>query len=126
MFREFAPTTLDLPSLAEAARSADPVRQRRTAAYLLTATHVAATMERRPDVLDGEDVYLGAGLQSDGDWYWRSDLAHYVMKYNVELEPEFYAHAASFLWSPGVLEGQALVTAGSAIAEALGRPRSPE
>jgi hypothetical protein len=82
--------------------------QRRLAFYLLQGTPLAAVVERRPDVLDGEHVYLSASWLSDGDWVWRRDLAHYVDKYNLALPEEFIEHASSFLWSPGVLMGEEL------------------
>ncbi len=115
--RELAGGPTD-PSLADVARASDEVQQRRTAAYLLTATRVRMTMEQIPDILDGEAVYLSGGLCSDGDWYWREDLAHYVMKYNVVLPKDFYRHAEANLWSPGVLAGDGLIRAVAAVRKA--------
>lgn len=74
--------------------------RRRLAIYLLEAPQIRFTMERIPDVLDGEDVPLTGGLRSDGVWFWRSDLAHYVLKYGVAVPEEFLAHAAENRWTP--------------------------
>ena len=104
VFREFSEWPSDAPSIRGAMNGGPaPEVQRRIAFYLSRATSIRATMGMVPDVVDGEDVFLSSGLLSDGDWYWRGDLAHYVLKYNVALPDEFVAHAASHLWDPGQL-----------------------
>jgi hypothetical protein len=104
VFREFSDWSSDSPSIRDAIGAGPPPEvQRRLAFYLSQATSIRATMGRESDVIDGEDVYLSTGLQSDGDWYWRGDLAHYVLKYNVQVPDAFIEHAASHLWSPGQL-----------------------
>jgi len=90
-----------LPSIVTAIGDPLESRLRRLIVqYLLLAGTLLSTMERLPDVLDGEETPLTAGLRTDGVWYWRTDLAHYVAKYDVELESEFLDHAQSNAWTP--------------------------
>ena len=128
LFRELEPRATGAPSIHDAV-GAGPggERQRRATFYLATASHVVAVMEMLPDVIDGEQVFLSGGYQSDGDWFWRSDLAHYVLKYNLTLPDDFITHAESFMWSPGVLSGDELLACSRAIGDHLsaqqGQPR---
>ena len=64
MYAEFGKPVAGAPSLQDASRSSDAVRQRRTAAYLLTGTAVRSTMGMTPDVLDDQEVYLSESLIS--------------------------------------------------------------
>jgi hypothetical protein len=80
-----------------------PEVQRRIVFYLTKASIVRSTMSMHPDVLDGEPVFLSEGLQRDGNWYWRCDLAHYAAKYNISLPGDLIAHAERHLWNPGQL-----------------------
>ncbi|WP_431683744.1 hypothetical protein [Kitasatospora sp. KL5] len=36
---------------------------------------------------------------TDGHWLWHSDLAHYVQRYHVVLDPEFIKHVRSNGWT---------------------------
>ena len=115
-FRELGPSLASAPSVGEAiGRGPTPELQRRAAFYLVQGTLVVAVMGILPDVLDGEPTFLSEGIVSDGGWFWRRDLAHYVAKYNIALPKAFLEHAASHQWSPGVLVGQDLQRAGDAI-----------
>lgn len=81
----------------------DDVERRLAGLYLAQGHAVRYTMERRRDVLDDEEVFLSSGLRTDGSWYWRADLAHYVLKYGVQLPQEFLFHASSNNWQPPTL-----------------------
>lgn len=120
LFREFELRSTAAPSIHDAVGGGPGgERQRRATFYLATASHVVAVMEMVPDVIDGEQVFLSGGYQSDGDWFWRSDLAHYVLKYNLALPDDFITHAESFMRSPGVISGDELLACGQAIADHL-------
>ncbi len=115
-FRELGPSPPSAPSVSDAVgRGPTPEVQRRALFYLIQGTCVSAIMGMLPDVLDGEAVFLSESILSDGDWFWRRDLAHYVAKYNIALPPAFLEHAALYLWSPGVLEGPDLDRAVTAV-----------
>jgi hypothetical protein len=104
VFREFSDWPAGSPSIHGAVGGGPSAEiQRRVLFYLATATQIRSTMGMVPDVVDGEAVFLSEGLQSDGDWYWRCDLAHYCVKYNVWLPADFTAHTQRHQWSPGVL-----------------------
>lgn len=93
-----------LPSIRDLIDPGMPDRDRRLVSfYLLQGGVLRYVMERVPDVLDGEEVHLTAGLRTDGDWYWRADLAHYVAKYGLALPPAFVAQAAANGWVPPIL-----------------------
>lgn len=96
------------PSLCQVQGVLDDTLRRRAGLYLAQGGIVRFTMERVPDVIDGENVFLSAAIRTDGEWYWRSDLAHYVLKYGVGLDPDFMEHAAAHLWTPDVLTDQDL------------------
>lgn len=119
-FREFSGWPDSSPSIHGAIGKGpgDPA-QRRVALYLVQATVVTAVMEMVPDVVDGEAVYLGAGWRSDGDWFWRGDLPHYVLKYNLGLAPEFLEHAARWSWAPGRLADEELTSTADIIRRSL-------
>lgn len=80
-FRELGPSPASALSVQEAiGQGPTPELQRRAAFYLVQGTCVAAVMGMLPDVLDGEQIFLSESIVSDGDWFWRRDLAHYVAK----------------------------------------------
>ncbi len=74
--------------------------RRLVAFYLVQGQPVRHTMERRDDVLDGERIYLSGGLLTDGEWYWRCDLAHYVLKYGMTMPESFLENAEANAWTP--------------------------
>ncbi len=77
---------------------------------------IAATPGGENDVLDDEPVYLTASPATDGDWFWRRDLAHYVAKYNIALPDEFLEHARAHQWAPGEPSEARLAIAAEAFA----------
>ena len=62
--------------------------------YLRSGYVVVDVMEIRPDVLDGTPLVETGSLMTDGSWYWREDLAHYVEKYHLGLPRAFEEHVA--------------------------------
>jgi hypothetical protein len=89
--------------------------RRRLAFYLALGAPVVHVMGVRPDVIDGEDVFLSGSLLSDGEWFWRQDLAHYVVKYGLAVPRRLMEDAASNLWRPPVLSDAELTTAAAQI-----------
>ena len=66
------------------------------AAYLERGEVASDAMGLVADPLDPTIVIPGgAGLQSDGRWVWRQDLAHYVRRYRVSLARDFVQTALS-------------------------------
>ncbi|MFG2312359.1 hypothetical protein ACGFS9_27375 [Streptomyces sp. NPDC048566] len=63
-------------------------------AYLRAGAGVWSEMSAGPDVLDFEAPELsGIGsLFTDGRWLWRQDLAYYLAKYHLSLDPDFIQH----------------------------------
>lgn len=102
-------------SIRDAVGILNEVERRRVAFYLVRATSIRYTIGFQSDVIDGEEVFLTSGLRSDGSWYWRTDLAHYVLKYGVRLPIEFLDEARSNLWGPPSFTEQEAATLASQI-----------
>ena len=47
------------------------------------------------DILTGEVIPAEALCLTDGEYYWRSDIAYYVERYNMRLPQEFIEHAVA-------------------------------
>jgi hypothetical protein len=61
---------------------------------------LAATSGFVSDILSPDSAVIGGlHLLTDGQWLWYSDLAHYVERYHVALDPCFVAHAQSKNWT---------------------------
>jgi hypothetical protein len=54
-------------------------------------------------------------LLTDGQWFWYSDLAHYVEHYHLALDERFIQHVRSRNWSPPQLTEDELVEIGEAV-----------
>ncbi|MET9516027.1 hypothetical protein [Streptomyces sp. NPDC002994] len=69
--------------------------------YLRAGTVLAATGARLYDVLSpGRELIGGLRLLTDGQWFWYSDLAHYVERYHVAVNEQFLQHARRRNWNP--------------------------
>lgn len=91
-FREFGGP--DGPLVAAARVTAVP-NEDRVAAYLRGGEVVLDVMEVTPDVIDGSALAESASLLTDGVWYWREDLPHYVAKYHLSIDAGFLDEIAS-------------------------------
>lgn len=92
-YRELHGDDPSLPSLHDHLGAYDDATRRRLAFYLLLAMPTGeAVMGTDADVVDGEPIALTSSARTDGDWYWRGDLAHYVLKHGLALPPEFEEH----------------------------------
>lgn len=81
-------------------RAAYPDKQQ-LLTYLRTAPTLIAYFTMTHDELDATRPELGPLiLRTDDMWVWRSDLAHYVDRYDVALPDEFLDHAAARSWVP--------------------------
>lgn len=94
-FSEFDGPTAVGDSMSLAVRSSSPEWQAAVVRYLRKGIVILDVMERLPDVLDGSPVEATGSLVTDGTWYWREDLAHYVEKYDLALDARFLAEVAS-------------------------------
>lgn len=90
-FLEFSGATGPGLSMREAVRKIPAVNEDEVVNYLRTGLPVIDVMERRLDVLDGSAVAETGSILTDGQWYWREDLAHYVAKYHLDLDRAFLA-----------------------------------
>jgi hypothetical protein len=99
-FNELEHGNPDGPSLRSAVRDHAGMYAHELVAYLRSGAVLAATVAVVRDVLAPDSAAIG-GLQvlTDGRWLWYSDLAHYVDRYHVELDPRFVAHAQRSNWT---------------------------
>ncbi len=91
-FDELVGTDACDESMLAAVRSSPDESEAAVVAYLRTGVPVLDVMERRRDVLDATPVAETGSLLTDGTWYWREDLAHYVSKYHLQLSDDFLSH----------------------------------
>jgi hypothetical protein len=62
----------------------------RVVGYLRAGHVLIDFMDVRDDVFDPSRQILGGPTTlTDGEWFWRDDLAHYVSRHNVRLPNEF-------------------------------------
>jgi hypothetical protein len=89
-----APEGVSAGPLLEAIPDTLPPDSVDIARYLKNGHEIFDTMGAERDVVTGGKWILGAAsLQTDGEWVWRFDLAHYVRRYGVRLPAEFIQHA---------------------------------
>ncbi|MFD7528650.1 hypothetical protein ACFV8E_13830 [Streptomyces sp. NPDC059849] len=99
-FRELEYGSPDGPSIRAAVRPAAPEHEGDLVRYLRAGSTLVATPSAVPDVLSAGGAFIGGlHLLTDGHWLWYSDLAHYVGRYHVELDPAFIEHARGNNWS---------------------------
>lgn len=99
-FRELEYGSPDRPSIRAAARSAPSEGEGDLVRYLRAGATLIATPSAVPDVLSETGAFIGGlHLLTDGHWLWYSDLAHYVGRFHVELDPAFVEHARSNNWT---------------------------
>ncbi|MFE6049253.1 hypothetical protein ACFQ6N_00675 [Kitasatospora sp. NPDC056446] len=103
-FRELGHGRPDGPSLRSAVRAQESANARELVEYLRAGTVLAATTTLVHDVLSPDYAVIGGlHLLTDGHWLWYSDLAHYVERHHVALDPQFIAHARSNDWTAPLL-----------------------
>jgi len=91
----------DLPSILEAISSLPQEDEDQIVAYLRNAVCLSGIGCYVNDVLDPSSrVPLTPDQCTDGTYYWRLDIAHYVEKYHLRLPPAFVRHMASRNWQP--------------------------
>ncbi|MFJ3791485.1 hypothetical protein [Kitasatospora sp. NPDC090091] len=99
-FRELKYGSPDGPSIRTAVRAAAPEHEGDLVRYLRAGTALVLMPAAVPDVLSETGAFIGGlHLLTDGHWLWYSDLAHYVGRYHVELDPAFVEHARSNNWT---------------------------
>lgn len=115
-FRELGHGRPDGPSLRAAVHDEGDQDEQSLARYLREGAVLAATGSSVHDILSpGHELIDGLSLLTDGQWFWYSDLAHYVERYHVPPDERFVQHARSRNWTPPQLTHDELV----GIAEAV-------
>lgn len=98
-FRELADDEPGLPSLRDAVRPVAHPDAERIVAYLKAGVGLAGVGCYVGDVLNPSAQFaISPGLETDGVWLWRADLAYYVATYHVELPDEFVTHMRKNGW----------------------------
>jgi hypothetical protein len=90
---------LTLPSLSGAVSESAQENELKIIEYLNNGICIASRGCYMTDVLDPSSrAPLVAHSYTDGTYFWRSDIAHYVEKYHLRLPPDFVRHMASMNW----------------------------
>ncbi|MFF1872848.1 hypothetical protein [Kitasatospora herbaricolor] len=103
-FRELGHGRPDGPSLHTAVREVGSPDELQLVQYLNSGAVLAATASPVHDILSPRQEFINwLRLLTDGQWFWHSDLAHYVEHYHVALDEQFVQHAAQHNWTPPTL-----------------------
>ncbi|WP_079000539.1 hypothetical protein [Streptomyces sp. AS58] len=100
-FRELEHGNPDGPSLIAAVRSEGHPYEADLVRYLRAGSVLAATGSAVYDFLSPTGEFIdGLHLLTDGEWFWHTDLAHYVERYHVPVDDRFVDHARHRGWIP--------------------------
>lgn len=96
--------------LQAAVRDQAPAHAGELVEYLRNGTVLVSATTFVHDVLSPTNAVIGGWqLLTDGRWHWHSDLAYYVERYHVALDPRFLAHAQGNDWTvPQLTEAEML------------------
>lgn len=109
-FRELQHGSPQGPSLIAAVRSEGDPHEEDLVRYLRAGSVIAATGSAVYDVLSPTNELIDRlHLLTDGEWFWHTDLAHYVERYHVPVDERFVAHARRRGWVPPHLSDDQLV-----------------
>ncbi|GAA3835875.1 hypothetical protein ACFS5L_42105 [Streptomyces phyllanthi] len=109
-FRELGHGRPDGPSLRDSVRAEGEAYERDLVRYLRAGSVLAATTSRVHDILSPtKELIDGLRLLTDGEWFWYTDLAHYVGRYHVPVDVRFVDHARRRGWVPPRLSDSELI-----------------
>ncbi|MFJ8871342.1 hypothetical protein ACIRD6_37045 [Streptomyces sp. NPDC102473] len=109
-FRELEHGNPDGPSLPAVVRSEGDPHEQDLVRYLRAGSVIAATGSAVYDFLSPTNEFIdGLRLLTDGEWFWYTDLAHYVERYHVPVTDRFVHHARLRGWLPPQLNQDQLV-----------------
>ncbi|MFD0337117.1 hypothetical protein ACFVH0_00200 [Streptomyces sp. NPDC127117] len=109
-FQELEHGRTNGPSLRGSVRSEGEDHEADLVRYLRAGSVLAATTSRVHDVLSPRKELIGGlYLLTDGEWFWYTDLAHYVEYYHVPVDARFVDHVRRRGWTPPELSDADLV-----------------
>ncbi|MFD0213026.1 hypothetical protein ACFVH9_28980 [Streptomyces hirsutus] len=115
-FQELEHGRPDGPALRESVRDQASPDEEGLVRYLRSGSALAVTGAQVHDVLSSGRELIGAlELHTDGEWFWYSDLAHYVERYHVPLDEAFVDHARAQYWAPPILSTNDLIRIGDTL-----------
>ncbi|PBC92584.1 hypothetical protein BX281_0261 [Streptomyces sp. Ag82_O1-15] len=115
-FRELSHGRPDGPALRDSVRGHAAPDEDKLVGYLRSGSALAVTGSRVHDVLRQDSELIGAlELHTDGEWFWYSDLAHYVERYHAALDEAFINHAHALDWTPPQLSAEDLIRIGETL-----------
>ncbi|MFH9084371.1 hypothetical protein [Streptomyces sp. NPDC017673] len=111
------------PSLAASLRSEGDPHEEDLVRHLRAGALLAASGAAVRDVLSPTNELIGGlHLLTDGEWFWHTDLAHYVERYHVPVDDRFVEHARLRGWSPPQLSEAELIRLADAFLAGIGEP----
>jgi hypothetical protein len=113
-FQELAHGRPGGPALRDSVRDHAAPGEEKLVRYLRSGSALAVTGSPVHDALSNE--LIGAlELHTDGEWFWYSDLAHYVERYHVPLDETFVDHARRHHWTAPKLSAEDLIRIGDTL-----------
>lgn len=80
---------IDAKALEKAVKEKAEYNKTKVIEYLEKGMDIGCCPKECLDVFDGEFIDMSFSIKTDGEFNWRSDLQHYVKKYNIELPKKF-------------------------------------
>lgn len=109
-YQELGHGHADGPSLRDSVQQRGESHEADLVRYLRSGSVLAATTSRVRDVLSPGNELIGSlNLLTDGEWFWYTDLAHYVERYHVSLDARFIEHVRGRGWAPPLLSEADLI-----------------
>lgn len=106
----------DGPSLRDGVRQEGATYETDLIRYLKSGSVLAATTSCVCDVLSPGNELIGSlNLLTDGEWFWYTDLAHYVERYHMSLDARFIDHVRGRGWTPQQLTEADLIQLADAL-----------
>ena len=90
-YREIYEDT-SLPSIHDYISSDEQKNKNKILDYLKKGQIKACAAGKAIDIFTGEVIPNELSYMTDGQYEWRSDLIHYVQKYNLILDKQFIKH----------------------------------
>lgn len=82
----------EYPSVCSLISTVEDTYKNEIVDYLRKGKHIAESPARLTDYITGQPIGIHLSMQSDGQYFWRSDIVYYYEKYNIKLNDDFVAH----------------------------------
>lgn len=113
-FQAGRPRGIDREALLAVVNRLAKSERRLVADYLAAGATAAAIMGVSEDILGGRFIAIGGpGVQTDGTYFWRTDVAEYVRWYGIDIGEEAVEHMRRLDWRTPELSEDEYLAIGS-------------